>query len=214
MSCSFSRNQSKFPYFLQSPLKSPTMKATKDYSWTSLASLMATFAFGHNHIHSLILPYLICAATKLFRSLFRSVSSYCYFDIPQTGSFTTNGSTVQPGSIAAALPTHQPRVPSDRVDRTNIPSDTASDRIRAEHAGGQHVADIVSGCLLTWSSGMLTWGSSLTMTMMALFLSKTTGTWLTKATASQVDTIWTIHSVNLFNWRALKPNNAVVFAPD
>jgi meiotic recombination protein REC8 len=54
-----------------------------------------------------------------------------------------------------ALPTRQPRAPSGRVDRTNIPSDFASDRVRAEHAGGQHVADLVSGSLLTLTLGIL-----------------------------------------------------------
>jgi hypothetical protein len=43
-----------------------------------------------------------------------------------------------------AVDTRQPRAPSDRVDRTDIPSDLASARVRAEHAGGQNVADLVS----------------------------------------------------------------------
>jgi meiotic recombination protein REC8 len=46
----------------------------------------------------------------------------------------------------------QPRAPSGRVDRTDIPSDSASERVRAEHAGGQHVADFVSDlCLVHYS---------------------------------------------------------------
>ena len=54
-----------------------------------------------------------------------------------------------------ALPMRQPRAPSGRVDRTDIPSDFASDRVRAEHTGGQHVADLVSGTLLTITLGIL-----------------------------------------------------------
>ena len=38
----------------------------------------------------------------------------------------------------------QPRAPTGRVDRTDLPSDSASARVRAEHAGGQGVADFVS----------------------------------------------------------------------
>jgi hypothetical protein len=48
-----------------------------------------------------------------------------------------------------AVDTRQPRAPSGRVDRTDIPSDSASARVRAEHAGGQHVADFVSAFLPT-----------------------------------------------------------------
>jgi hypothetical protein len=42
----------------------------------------------------------------------------------------------------------QPRAPSGRVDRTDIPSDAASERVRAEHAGGQHIGDFVSNASL------------------------------------------------------------------
>jgi hypothetical protein len=42
----------------------------------------------------------------------------------------------------------QPRAPSGRVDRTDIPSDAASERVRAEHAGGQHIGDFVSNAPL------------------------------------------------------------------
>jgi len=51
-----------------------------------------------------------------------------------------------------ATNTRQPRAPSGRVDRTDVLSDTASARVRAEHAGGQNVADLVSDSFLTYSS--------------------------------------------------------------
>jgi len=51
-----------------------------------------------------------------------------------------------------ARDTRQPRAPSGRVDRTDIPSDSASARVRAEHAGGQHVADFVSDLCLVHCS--------------------------------------------------------------
>lgn len=51
-----------------------------------------------------------------------------------------------------AVDTRQPRAPSGRVDRTDVASDTASARVRTEHAGGQHVADLVSAVSLTLSS--------------------------------------------------------------
>jgi meiotic recombination protein REC8 len=43
-----------------------------------------------------------------------------------------------------APPVRQPRAPSGRVDQTDIPSDAASARVRAEHAGGQYGVDFVS----------------------------------------------------------------------
>lgn len=48
-----------------------------------------------------------------------------------------------------AVDTRQPRAPSGRVDRTDLPSDSASARVRAEHAGGQQVADFVSAFCFT-----------------------------------------------------------------
>lgn len=42
------------------------------------------------------------------------------------------------------IDTRQPRAPSSRVDRTDVQSDSASARVIAEHAGGQHIADFVS----------------------------------------------------------------------
>lgn len=48
-----------------------------------------------------------------------------------------------------AMDTRRPRAPSGRVDRTDIPSESASARVRAEHASGQHVADFVSAFYLT-----------------------------------------------------------------
>ena len=41
-------------------------------------------------------------------------------------------------------PARQPRAPSGPVDRTDLPSESASARVRAEHAGGQQVSDFVS----------------------------------------------------------------------
>jgi hypothetical protein len=41
-------------------------------------------------------------------------------------------------------PIRQPRAPSGPVDRTDLPSESASARVRAEHAGGQQVSDFVS----------------------------------------------------------------------
>jgi hypothetical protein len=46
-------------------------------------------------------------------------------------------------------PVRQPRAPSGPVDRTDLPSDPASARIRAEHAGGQQVSDFVSVVVFT-----------------------------------------------------------------
>jgi meiotic recombination protein REC8 len=43
-----------------------------------------------------------------------------------------------------APPVRQPRAPSGRADQTDLPSDAASERVRAEHAGGQHIGDFVS----------------------------------------------------------------------
>ena len=50
------------------------------------------------------------------------------------------------------MDTRQPRAPSGRVDRTDVLSDAASARVRAEHAGGQHVADLASDSFLPYSS--------------------------------------------------------------
>lgn len=50
------------------------------------------------------------------------------------------------------MDTRQPRAHSGRVDRTDVLSDTTSARVRAEHAGGQHVADLVSDSFITCSS--------------------------------------------------------------
>jgi hypothetical protein len=41
-------------------------------------------------------------------------------------------------------PVRQPRAPSGPVDRTDLPSESASARVRAEHVGGQQVSDFVS----------------------------------------------------------------------
>lgn len=43
-----------------------------------------------------------------------------------------------------AGPVRQPRAQSGKVDRTDLPSDAASARVRAEHAGGQLDSDFVS----------------------------------------------------------------------
>lgn len=51
-----------------------------------------------------------------------------------------------------AMDTRQPRKPSGRVDRTDVLSDGASARVRAEHAGGRNVADLVSDSFLTYPS--------------------------------------------------------------
>lgn len=51
-----------------------------------------------------------------------------------------------------AMDTRQPRQPSGRVDRTDVLSDGASARVRAEHAGGRNVADLVSDSFLTYPS--------------------------------------------------------------
>lgn len=40
-------------------------------------------------------------------------------------------------------PIRQPRAPSGPVDRTDLPSEAASARLRAEHAGDQQMADFV-----------------------------------------------------------------------
>jgi hypothetical protein len=50
------------------------------------------------------------------------------------------------------MDTRQPRQPSGRVDRTDVLSDGASARVRAEHAGGRNVADLVSDYFLTYPS--------------------------------------------------------------
>lgn len=46
-------------------------------------------------------------------------------------------------------PARQPRAPSGQVDRTDLPSESASARVRAEHAGGQQVSDFVSVAIFT-----------------------------------------------------------------
>lgn len=51
-----------------------------------------------------------------------------------------------------AMDTRQPRQPSGRVDRTDVLSDGASARVRAEHDGGRNVADLVSDYFLTYPS--------------------------------------------------------------
>jgi hypothetical protein len=75
-----------------------------------------------------------------------------------------------------ALLTRQPRAPSGRVDRTDILSNLASERVRAEHEGGHHVADLVSESFLTHSTGLLMQSSSRNATMTASSLFKMTGT--------------------------------------
>ena len=75
-----------------------------------------------------------------------------------------------------AMDTRQPRAPSGRVYRTDIPSDSASARVRAEHAGGQHVADFVSVPFLTGPSEVLMYSSSLSMKTTVSCLSKTMDT--------------------------------------
>ena len=47
-------------------------------------------------------------------------------------------------------PTRQPRAPSGPVDRKDLPSESASARVRAEHAGGQQVSDFVSVLAVTF----------------------------------------------------------------
>lgn len=44
-------------------------------------------------------------------------------------------------------PIRQPRAPSGPIDRTDLPSESASARVRAEHESGQQVADFVSHIL-------------------------------------------------------------------
>lgn len=44
--------------------------------------------------------------------------------------------------------TRQPRAPSGQIDRTDIRSDSASARVRAEHAGAHHAAEFVSDLCL------------------------------------------------------------------
>ena len=44
--------------------------------------------------------------------------------------------------------TRQPRAPSGQIDRTDSRSDSASARVRAEHAGAHHAADFVSDLCL------------------------------------------------------------------
>ena len=51
-----------------------------------------------------------------------------------------------------AIDTRQPRAPSGRVDRTDVLSDTASARVRAEHAGCQQIAGLVSYTFFNHSS--------------------------------------------------------------
>jgi len=46
-------------------------------------------------------------------------------------------------------PVRQPRAPSGPVDRTDLPSESPSARVRAEQAGGQRVSDFVSVVGLT-----------------------------------------------------------------
>jgi len=46
-------------------------------------------------------------------------------------------------------PVRQPRAPSGPVDRTDVLSESASARVRAEHAGGQQVSDFVSVFIFT-----------------------------------------------------------------
>ena len=53
-----------------------------------------------------------------------------------------------------AVNSRQPRTPSGRVDKTDFLSETASARVRAEYAGGLHVADLVSALLLTRRSSL------------------------------------------------------------
>jgi hypothetical protein len=67
--------------------------------------------------------------------------------IDADGNFVLNGDL-------PAMDMRKPRAPSGRVDRIEIPSDSASARVRDEHAGGQHVADFVSAVFQPRSSLM------------------------------------------------------------
>ena len=67
----------------------------------------------------------------------------------------------------------QPRAPIGRVDRTDIGSDTASARVRAEHAGGHGAADFVSQHHLLKGIYPLTRSSSRNLRMTVSSLSKT-----------------------------------------
>jgi len=86
-----------------------------------------------------------------------------------------DGNFVLDDDVPAAH-TRQPRGPSGRVDPTDTPSDSASARVRVEHAGGQQIADLVGETLLTFSAGELIRSSSCSRTMTALSLFKTMGT--------------------------------------
>ncbi|ONK69631.1 uncharacterized protein A4U43_C05F25060 [Asparagus officinalis] len=58
--------------------------------WTSLASLMGVFAFCQSLLHAVFPPDLRFATAKLFNRLFRSFSTYCYFDITEIDGVNTN----------------------------------------------------------------------------------------------------------------------------
>ncbi|KAI3801638.1 hypothetical protein L1987_29747 [Smallanthus sonchifolius] len=58
--------------------------------WTTMASLMAVWAFSRTLLQAVIPPELLFAFTKLFHHFFTCFSSYCYFDITEIEGVNTN----------------------------------------------------------------------------------------------------------------------------
>ncbi|KAI3772064.1 hypothetical protein L6452_03238 [Arctium lappa] len=58
--------------------------------WTTMASLMAVWAFSQTLLHAVFPPELRFLFIKLFQRLFNSCSSYCYYDITEIEGVNTN----------------------------------------------------------------------------------------------------------------------------
>ncbi|KAL8191510.1 hypothetical protein R6Q57_028241 [Mikania cordata] len=58
--------------------------------WTSMASLMAVWAFSRTFLATVFPPELLFAFTKFFHRLFNCFSSYCYYDITEIQGVNTN----------------------------------------------------------------------------------------------------------------------------
>lgn len=115
------------------------------------------------------------AGTRMGRGFFQQDEPQGLLEDDLGMQIDADGNFVLDEDVPAAA-TRQPRAPSGRVDRTDDLSDSASARVRAEHGGGQHDADFVSGLFFTLQVRALTFSSFCNTTMTASSLSRTMGT--------------------------------------
>lgn len=83
------------------------------------------------------------AGTRIENGLFQQDEATGLLEDDLGMQIDADGNFVLDDDIPTAA-VRQPRAPSGRVDRTELPSDAASARVRGEHEGGQAVGDFVS----------------------------------------------------------------------